>query len=254
MPARTETTLAALRSRLTVDPGRPLLTFYDGDTGERVELSATTFDNWVTKIANLFSDELMLESGDLVRVDLPTHWLSAVALLGAWTAGLRISLHGPASHVAASVVGPDATTHPSEAFGQVVACSLRPLGGPFLDELPVGWLDFAREVPAQPDALVTPSLVGPQDGALEDEARQVSHGQLGALAHGTGTELGMLPGGRLVTDLNPSRMSGLSVGLVAPLVTGCSIVLLTRCDALARASIADQERATVAAWDEGRLC
>ncbi|PBC79521.1 uncharacterized protein (TIGR03089 family) [Streptomyces sp. TLI_235] len=40
------------------DPSRPLITFYDDSTGERVELSAKTFDNWVAKTANLLQDEL----------------------------------------------------------------------------------------------------------------------------------------------------------------------------------------------------
>src|SRR5579859_6537412 len=42
-----------LRSLLEADPARPLITFYDDATGERVELSVKTFDNWVAKTANL---------------------------------------------------------------------------------------------------------------------------------------------------------------------------------------------------------
>ena len=40
-----------LRSALAADPGRPLVTFYDDATGERVELSVATFANWVAKTA-----------------------------------------------------------------------------------------------------------------------------------------------------------------------------------------------------------
>ncbi|MGF7238961.1 MAG: hypothetical protein ACQSGP_29015, partial [Frankia sp.] len=49
---------AALARRLATDPARPMLTFYDDQTGERTELSATTLDNWVAKTANLLTDSL----------------------------------------------------------------------------------------------------------------------------------------------------------------------------------------------------
>ena len=36
--------------------GRPVVTFYDDATGERVELSAATYANWVAKTAGLLQD------------------------------------------------------------------------------------------------------------------------------------------------------------------------------------------------------
>ena len=39
-------------------PARPLVTFYDDATGERVELSVATYANWVAKTAGLAQDEL----------------------------------------------------------------------------------------------------------------------------------------------------------------------------------------------------
>lgn len=51
----------------SVDPAAPLVTFYDDATGERVELSARTFDNWVAKTANLLQDELNAGPGDRDR-------------------------------------------------------------------------------------------------------------------------------------------------------------------------------------------
>src|SRR5690606_33707705 len=50
-----------LSSALAADPGRPLVTFYDDATGERVELSVATFAYWVAKTANLLQDELSAE-------------------------------------------------------------------------------------------------------------------------------------------------------------------------------------------------
>ena len=172
------TVLTSLRDALRRDPGRPLVTFYDGATGERIELSLVTFTNWVDKIANLLADELMLDPGQVVHVELPTHWQSCVTVVGAWTAGLRVSLGAPPEDVALSVVGPDARTEPSRAVGQVLACSLRPMGGAFTEALPSGWLDFAREVPPRPDALIAEVAVRTDDVALVVPTAQATHAAL----------------------------------------------------------------------------
>ena len=77
-----------LARRLAADPGQPLVTFYDDETGERTELSVKTFANWVSKTANLYADELMLDPGDTLRLDLPPHWLGPVFLGAAWSCGV----------------------------------------------------------------------------------------------------------------------------------------------------------------------
>jgi uncharacterized protein (TIGR03089 family) len=70
------TTFAAVLERLLRgDPGRPLVTFYDHASGERTELSVTTYANWVAKTAGLLVDEYDLERGQVIRIDLPVHWL-----------------------------------------------------------------------------------------------------------------------------------------------------------------------------------
>ena len=56
---------SALAALLRSDPSRPLVTFYDDATGERIELSVTTYANWVAKTAGLAADELDAERGGL---------------------------------------------------------------------------------------------------------------------------------------------------------------------------------------------
>jgi uncharacterized protein (TIGR03089 family) len=246
MPVHPDTVIDALARALAVEPGRPLVTFYDGSSGERVELSVTTFDNWVNKIANLFADELMLDPGNDVRVRLPTCWQSTVVLLGAWTSGLRVTADD--SDVDASVVGPDAVEPGATLGGQVVACSLRPLGGPFTEPLPPGWLDFAFAVPSQPDALLSPVTVEPDDVAVVTATAELSHRTLVDRGVKAAAEVGLASGGRLLTDANPADPEDLGVALVAPLVAGGSVVLVTNCDEAARRSIAAQERVTSTVW------
>jgi uncharacterized protein (TIGR03089 family) len=241
------TLLDALSAALRSDPGRPLVTFYDDATGERVELSVKTFDNWVSKVSNLFTDEIGAEPGDGVSVALPTHWLSPAIVAGAWSAGLTLSapqeavvrVVGP-GEVDAAGAGPDVAT---------VACSLRPLGGRFLEPLPSGWLDFAVEVPPQPDVLLAPQAVRDADPAVTFEHPR-SHGALVDAGAQQASVLGLEAGGRLATDLNPADPAGLVTALAAPLAVSASVVLVVNATPERRAVIADQERVSCLAWSD----
>ncbi len=99
---------------LRTDPGRPLLTMYDDfpqPGSERIELSVTTFDNWVAKTANFLLDELLLEPGEPVAVALPAHWQTAVIEVAVLAAGGELTDVTRADHLLAgghrSAVGPD---------------------------------------------------------------------------------------------------------------------------------------------------
>ena len=99
------------------DGARPLLTWYDDGSGERIELSVATAANWAAKTANYLVDELDLGPGDAIGLAPTTHWLSVVVLLGAWTAGVGVDLTGnadvalpgdPATWMRAVLAQPDA--------------------------------------------------------------------------------------------------------------------------------------------------
>src|SRR5687767_13939809 len=95
-----DTFAALLAEQLRSEPGRPLVTFYDDEGGERVELWLATYANWVAKSSSLLVEELGLERGGRLVVDLPAHWLTPVFLGAAWTVGLSWL---PAGHRASSV-------------------------------------------------------------------------------------------------------------------------------------------------------
>jgi uncharacterized protein (TIGR03089 family) len=237
----------ALRAALRKNPGRPLVTFYDDATGERVELSVQTFDNWVCKLANLFTVELGLGPGEVVRVDFPTHWQSCVTLLGAWVSGLVVSVDDKTS-AALTLVGPAGLELPPPDAGIVLASSLRPLGGRFAVPLPAGWLDFAVDVPPQPDVLLADVAVDGDAPALIVEPTTLTHHELTVQASGVASRLGLAPGARLATDVNPATPSGLVITLAAPFVSGSSVVLLANTSTRRRRLIADQERVTCEVW------
>jgi uncharacterized protein (TIGR03089 family) len=246
MPTEPPTVVSALAAALRSDPGRPLVTMYDDATGERVELSLKTFDNWVCKLANLFTAEWELAPGDLVAIEMPPHWQAMVAAVGAWTAGLTVCLD-PAESVAASVVGPSWQGDPSRA-GQVLACSLLPLGRAFAAGPPAGALDWTAEVPAQPDVLLLPQPVSAGDQALVTAGGSATHGDLFDRGSATAEKLGLAAGGRLLTDWGPVDPTGIDVSLLAPLVTQSSVVLLVNAPASRREAIAAQELVTCTSW------
>src|SRR5687767_7853138 len=111
-----------LAGQLRKDGSRPLVTFYDDDSGERVELSVVTFANWVAKTSGVIQDELGLERGDTVMVDLPTHWLAPVWLGACWTTGLVVTTE-PATEPALVVCGPDRLEQYAASGRPVVALS-----------------------------------------------------------------------------------------------------------------------------------
>jgi uncharacterized protein (TIGR03089 family) len=147
------TTLLAerLRQRVRIDGSAPLLTYYDVSSGERVELSAISFGNWVDKTSNLLVDELAVAEGDAISMPLaieaPGHWLTAVWQLACWQLGLTVDLTVD-SPAAAVVTGRHWQGYQAH---DVFACALHPLGFGFDEPLPDGVRDYALEVRAHPD-------------------------------------------------------------------------------------------------------
>ncbi len=232
-----------LSALLRAAPSRPLVTFYDDATGERVELSVATYANWVAKTAGLARDELDLARGDLVLVDLPTHWLGAVWLGAAWSLGLTVSVDPTAAARAALVVcGPDGLEGYAAEAGRVpvVALSLRPLGGRFLGELPTGVTDYGAVVLAQPDAFLAddpPEAADPawlDDGVVTTQADLIAESARAAVVP---------PGGRLLTDVNPCTFAGVGT-LLGPLLRDGSTVWVRHPDEKLWDARAEQERAT----------
>ncbi|QLQ11305.1 MAG: TIGR03089 family protein [Nocardioidaceae bacterium] len=216
--ASAETFESLLAGAVREDPGRPLVTFYDDATGERVELSVVTYANWVSKTVNLVADEFDLARGDQVVLDLPTHWLGAVWLGAVLTLGLRVINDPNAADLI--VCGPERLQSPGTlpAGIPVLALSLRPLGARFATELPAGVTDYGAVVLGQPDAHFVSDPPGPADPTfvVTGETQQ----ELLAACADLGTT------GRILTELNPVTRQGAAT-LLGPLQneTGCVWVI-----------------------------
>ncbi|MGC4111270.1 MAG: TIGR03089 family protein [Nocardioides sp.] len=212
-----------LSGLLATDPGRPLVTFYDDSTGERTELSVTTWANWVAKVASLLVEELDLEGRSRLLVDVESHWLGTVVLGAAWASGIEVVWDGEADAV---VTGPSGLARWSAEADRipVVATALQPLAGRFPDGVPPGVHDLGLEVWSQPDTFVAYPEPADDDAALAG----VTHAQLW-VRDGAGR--------RVLSQTNPASASGVGA-LVTALATGGSLVLVAhvspdRLDAIA---------------------
>jgi uncharacterized protein (TIGR03089 family) len=208
MTSEPPTVIAAFAMMTAADATKPLITYYNDATGERLDLSGATLANWVAKTANLLVDGHGLGPGDVVAVSLPPHWLTAAIMLGCWSAGVAIGVTG-------ADVG-FATSASEVAAADIYAVSLAPLGAPFRPGPPPGTADYAVSVRAYGDHF-TPRVSG-TDVALADGTTQAA---LLALAPA-------VPGPRVLVD---SARTGDAVDwLVAPIAHRASIVLCANLD------------------------
>lgn len=250
MNASDRTPADLLRSALAADPARPLVTFYDDATGERVELSVATFANWVAKTANLLQDGLSAEPGERVALLLPAHWQTAVWLLACSSVGVVAELDGDPAAADHVVAGPGRLEDGLACSGSRLALSLAPLGRRFMPGPPDGYDDYAVEVPSQGDRFVPYVPVDPDAPALYVSGgggTELTGAELVARAREDAARLGLKSGSRLLSGLEWDTWEGVSAGLYAPLAAGGSVVLCRHLDRLAPDALAqrvESERVT----------
>ena len=220
-----------LRQRVRLDGSAPLFTFYDLESGDRTELSAISFSNWVDKTSNLLVDEVAVGEGDVIgmplAVEAPGHWLTAVWQLACWQVGLAVDLTNP-SLPAAVVTGRQWQGH---AERDIFACALHPLGFGFGEPLPDGVRDYAIEVRSHADKY---DGYPPEPGAIAwvDAERILTQAEL--------SNVDGPPARRLVRAGDP--WATCRDGIVTALVTGGSAVVAVGGDADQVTRIADSER------------
>ncbi|MFJ9390570.1 TIGR03089 family protein [Nocardioides sp. NPDC101246] len=222
-----ETLARALRTA----PGTPFVTFYDEASGERQELSTTTYANWVAKASGLLLDEHGLERGDSIRIDLPTHWLASVFLGAAWNTGLVVT---DSESPDAVVCGPETLPAWADGAGKrpTLACSLLPFGVRFADPLPQGVHDVGIEVWGQPDAFTPFDPPAAEDTATSWAGVETSHADL----------FGGGRADRLLSPVPSASPAGAEL-LAALLAGGGSLVLATNATDDRLAALAEAERA-----------
>jgi uncharacterized protein (TIGR03089 family) len=219
--------LAALwRDRVAQHGPRPLLTYHDFDTGERVELSYTTLANWTSKTANLIQDELLADPGSRFLLTAPPHWMTAVWAIAPLLCSAVVSPWGDAARARFAVSGPEPEqlAYARACRGERYALSLLPLGRPF-PEAPEGFADYVAEVRVHGDRFAAFDPPNPDSPALTGAAgseEALTHREVLALAADR-----CPPGARLVVPVEQTGAdaAGLIGWLYAPIAAGGSVVL-----------------------------
>lgn len=251
--------IAALwRARAASDAGRPFLTYLDDTTGERVELSYTTFGNWLSKTANLLQDDLMIGQGERIALCAPPHWLTAVWAVAPLFVGAVVDPWGEAKSAHTVVAGPDegVLNAARDCSGERLALSLLPLGRPF-EVVPDGFRDYSAEVrgfgdhfaafsPPQPD---TEALVVEGNGHALTHTELIERATVAAAAaeqRSGGPAVGLGGADRLLVDARGDRFTGndLVSWLFGPLVAGAGVVIVRGADAARLDRIGEMERVT----------
>jgi uncharacterized protein (TIGR03089 family) len=233
-----------LRQRVAKAGSTPLITYYDDGTGERTELSALSFGNWVDKTANLLVDELLIEPGSPVSLRLaqeaPAHWTTLVWVAAIWRVGCPVVI-GAEAEPAVEVAGPaDAFDAENGGTTEQVACSLHPLGLGFGTALPEDVLDYGVEVRGQSDAFNGP-LPGESSPAWIDNERRLDQADVASGFEG-------MPGLRRMiapqwaSDPSEQIWPTLRRALVEPVLTHGSVVVFIGDDPTRRQQVADSER------------
>jgi uncharacterized protein (TIGR03089 family) len=218
---------------------RPVLTYYDDATGERVELTVADLGSWAARTAALLRDGCGLAAGDRVAVLLPPHWQTAAVLLGAWSAGIAVTFRPWATAGLPPIGAGDddpldavfvsrARSHSwLESVPQAphrFVLGLGPQGAP-LDVVPDGWQDYLVEVGRYPDVPPAYQAIRPTDPASPDGT---SYQQWATIADGIAATLDLRAGDRLLVNVADHEQP--VEWLLAPLAVGASIVLCANLD------------------------
>lgn len=161
--ARRDRPAQALLEALEAVGPRPALAWH-GEPG-RVELSGHVLANWIVKTVNHLDQELLLNPGDLVVLDLAPHWKRLVIAVAAWSLGARVLLpeeleEGEQPRV---LVTADAGSALAARADEVLVLEPVSLAMSFPGPLPALAHDWVQEVRGCADrlAVVLPAWSGP---------------------------------------------------------------------------------------------
>ena len=156
--------MSTLLQELAAAGSAPALVSYAEDG--RTELSGRVFANWIIKSINLFANDLLVDEGFTLVLDLPPHFKRSVLQIAAWHLGANVSIAGTddlPEHI--DVL---ATSRPDTALAEraedVLVLEARALSLAFPGETPPLALDWVQAVRAAGDALEVPltTFTGPE--------------------------------------------------------------------------------------------
>jgi len=201
----------------------PLVTWLS-DMG-RIELSAVTFSNAVSKASNFLIDGLELNEESLIAVELGNHWQSPVWLGTGLATGIAISDQTTATRFG-TLAGAQVWTGDTEDF---VVVSQHPFGMPDKD-IPSGFINGSAEVRNFGDYFAPTWLQAPHEIVLVAHDKEFTWDQLVAhsleLAQQFEIKAEQTYGLRGISDL----LTKTALQVVLPIINQNSVVLIDQVD------------------------
>ena len=197
----------------------PIVTWVS-DVG-RIELSAITFNNAISKASNFLVDGLELEEDATVSVSLGNHWQSPVWFGVALATGLTIVENDPAITFGANAAAQTWQGSPDE----FVVVSRDPFGMPD-KEIPNGFVNGSAEVRNFGDFFSPRWSILPDHNAMVTGSSEFTWYQLMQRAQGLADANELKPGQSYGLYESSDLITKIAFQVVLPVVFGHSVVLI----------------------------
>lgn len=230
--------VALLLQRIASDPAHPFVTVV-ADEG-RVELSAVTIGNWISKTAGLLTYDLLLEPGTVVDIDLPLGWQALAWQHAVWRAGLVVG-SGVSN---AGLYVRDELAQRAVVDVDTVVVGRHLLGLPIKPE-PTDAIDWSSAARPMPDRYSGPAIAG-SSPALVREDRLMTHDELLVHARDLAAIWAVGSGARVLVDVGHQPIDALLGSAVIPVVTDGSVLLWSSARSPVGADLESEAVTTVA--------
>lgn len=197
----------------------PIVTWLS-DIG-RIELSAITFNNAISKASNFLVDGLELEEDATVRISLGNHWQSPVWLGTALTTGLSIVDRDPAITFGTNAAAQTWQGSPEE----FVVVSRDPFGMPEKD-IPTGFINGSAEVRNFGDYFSPRWPVASDHNAVAIESGEFTWSQLMQRAQELADAHSLVSGQSFGLHGSSDSITTIAFQVILPVAFGHSVVLI----------------------------
>jgi len=197
----------------------PIVTWLS-DIG-RIELSAITFNNAISKASNFLVDGLELEEDATVSISLGNHWQSPVWFGTALATGLTIVENDPAITFGTNAVAQAWQGSPEE----FVVVSRDPFGMPEKD-IPAGFINGSAEVRNFGDFFSPRWPVAPEHNAIAIDSGEFTWSQLMQRAQELADAYSLVSGQSYGLHGSSDLITTIAFQVVLPVAFGHSVVLI----------------------------
>lgn len=197
----------------------PIVTWLS-DIG-RIELSAITFNNAISKASNFLVDGIELEDDATVSISLGNHWQSPVWLGTALTTGLTIVDSDPAITFGTNAAAQTWQGSPEE----FVVVSRDPFGMPDKD-IPAGFINGSAEVRNFGDFFSLRWPVAPDHNAIAIDSGEFTWSELMQRAQELADAYSLVSGQSYGLHGSPDLITTIAFQVVLPVAFGHSVVLI----------------------------